>query len=80
MELTPLSGEDQAVEYLMMSMRLNEGSDLRRYEALAGVEVPEETIDELVDLGMVSRIGDQLRTTSKGRPLLNAILRHLLGA
>ncbi len=70
--------EDQAVEYLMMSMRLTEGSDLRRYNALAERPLSPERINQLKDLGMISATDSSLKATAKGRPLLNSILSELL--
>ncbi|WP_071674387.1 radical SAM family heme chaperone HemW [Nioella nitratireducens] len=77
-ERTQISGPDQAVEYLMMSLRLLEGSSLSRFEALNGASVPKDRLDMLQEEGFVIQDGDRLRTTAAGRPLLNAILRELL--
>ena len=73
-----LTLEDQAIEYLMMSMRLTEGSDLRRYEALAGQAMSPKRIIQLKELGMIETKGPILKTTAKGRPLLNSVLAELL--
>ena len=73
--LVPL--DEQATEYLLMSLRLTEGLDLARYARLAGSPLEEDAIRRLADLGMVERAGNRLRTTRDGRPLLNAILREL---
>lgn len=77
-ERTQISEPDQAVEYLMMSLRLLEGSSLSRFEALNGASVPKDRLDMLQEEGFVIQDGDRLRTTAAGRPLLNAILRELL--
>ena len=69
--------DEQATEYLLMSLRLSEGLDLARHARLAGAPLDGRAIDRLADLGMVERHGDRLRTTREGRPLLNAILREL---
>ncbi len=74
----PLTPEDQAIEYLMMSMRLTEGSDMRRYSALGGSPISPDRIAELKEMGMVEIAGNMLKTTAKGRPLLNAVLSELL--
>ena len=74
----PLSLEDQAVEYLMMSMRLTEGSDLRRYEALAEQRFSSARVRQLEDIGMIETDGNTMKTTVKGRPLLNSVLAELL--
>jgi oxygen-independent coproporphyrinogen-3 oxidase len=74
----PLTPEDQAIEYLMMSMRLTEGSDLNRYNALAGQPISAHRIAGLEALGMIEATKTTLKTTAKGRPLLNAVLSELL--
>lgn len=73
-----LTQEDQAIEYLMMSLRLTEGSDMKRYAHLAGHDIPLERIEGLEKLGMVKTDQDILQTTAKGRPLLNSVLSELL--
>ncbi len=72
-----LPPEDQATEYLMMSLRLAEGADLRRHAALGGHLNP-NSINMLVDDGLLVRADDILSATACGRPLLNAVLRALL--
>lgn len=73
-----LSGEDQAIEYLMMSMRLDEGSNIERYQSLGKKALQEKSIESLVDLGLITVAGSSLRATKTGRPVLNGILRELL--
>ena len=74
----PLTLEDQAIEYLMMSMRLTEGSDMGRFSKLSGAPVPITKIEELKAMGMLELTGNRLKTTPKGRPVLNSILAELL--
>ena len=73
-----LSGEDQAVEYLMMSLRLTEGSDLERYNNLSDAPINQSKLDSLQSLGLIELSDSRIRTTTKGRPVLNGILRELL--
>lgn len=73
-----LSGEDQAVEYLMMSLRLSEGGEVERYQSLLGQELPADKISDLQGLGLIEITGNRLRCTRQGRPVLNGILRELL--
>ncbi len=75
---TLLSGTDQAVEYLMMSLRLSEGINIERYQQLSGNLLPERAIDHLTDLGFVKVSGENLQATATGRPVLNGVLRELL--
>jgi oxygen-independent coproporphyrinogen-3 oxidase len=73
----PLPLPDQAAEYLMMSLRLDEGTDLTRLHAL-GLTPARDTLSHLADLGLITAADDRLRTTLQGRRVLNAILRELL--
>jgi putative oxygen-independent coproporphyrinogen III oxidase len=77
---TAISGPEQAVEMLMMGLRLREGIELRRFEALGGTTLPTEKLQELHDLGLIETEAGRLRTTAAGRPLLDAILRQLAAA
>ncbi|MCF6273173.1 MAG: radical SAM family heme chaperone HemW [Rhodobacteraceae bacterium] len=73
-----LNPEDQGIEYLMMSMRLTEGSDMRRFESLSGTGVSASKIQNLENMGMIHNRNGRLIATEKGRPLLNSILSELL--
>ena len=74
---TLISGPEQAKEYLMMSFRLAEGVDTRRYALLDGAELDGEAIRHLADEGLVEISGGFLRATASGRLVLNAILAEL---
>jgi oxygen-independent coproporphyrinogen-3 oxidase len=66
----------------MMGLRLTEGVSTERLAALAGLSNSElyNNIRILEDIDMLS-VGDgALRVTAEGRPVLNAVLRKLLGA
>jgi len=73
-----LDGSMQAAEYAMMSLRLSEGMDMRRYQGLAGNSPPRGKLEQLEQLGFTETDGRILRVTPKGRPVLNAILGELL--
>ena len=73
-----VTAEEQATEYLLMSLRLSEGADLGRYEALAGKALEAPRMAHLIDLGLVTQAGGRLRATDAGRVVLNAVLRELL--
>lgn len=73
---TRLSRQEVDQELLMMGLRLR-----------SGVDIPDEldktlynSINYLVDIGMVQKDARTLSLTEQGRPLLNAVLRHLLKA
>lgn len=70
--------QDQALEYLMMCLRLREGVDLARYTRLSGAPLPEQTLTELGDQGLIRWDETHLAATDTGRPVLNAILRALI--
>lgn len=74
----PLSGHDQAVEYLMMGLRLTDGIDLTRYKRLAGAPLSPSKIGELVDLGLIKASETKIIVTDQGFTLLNGVLRTLL--
>ncbi len=69
---------DQAAEYLLMSLRLDEGSDMERFRTISGRSLPLAKLAELVEDGLLQIDGNRVRTTRPGRLLLNAILRELL--
>ncbi|MGB7431533.1 MAG: radical SAM family heme chaperone HemW [Ahrensia sp.] len=75
---TVLSLDDQAEEMLLMGLRLDEGLDLARLEALGGPAPTSERLQDMVDLGMIERLGNaRIRATAKGRPVLNAVIAEL---
>lgn len=76
-ERVVVSADEMALEYLLMSMRLSEGLEIARYERLSGSRFNPETLARLQEMGMIEQTDGRLRTTSAGRPVLNAILREL---
>jgi oxygen-independent coproporphyrinogen-3 oxidase len=74
-----LSKMDRAEEYLLMSLRLSEGMEVSRYEALAGRPVDQNRLADLDGLGLASLSDGRIRVTSAGRMVLNAIIRDLAG-
>ena len=75
---TTSSQDDHTLEYLLMSLRLAEGSDMARFNAISGYDLPEVKLYDLETAGLVRREAGYLKTSAKGRLLLNAILRDLL--
>ncbi|MCB5409422.1 radical SAM family heme chaperone HemW [Pseudogemmobacter faecipullorum] len=71
-----VSREAQALEYLMMSLRLSEGMQLSRYHALGG-QLSENLVDDFVQQGLLMRRDDRIATTSTGRLLLNRLILEL---
>jgi oxygen-independent coproporphyrinogen-3 oxidase len=72
-----LARDEQALEYLMMSMRLREGMDLIRYQEIAGRGLNPQTIQHLTEIGKVRTEKNHLIATDNGRVVLNAVIRAL---
>lgn len=73
-----LSSSAQADELLLMGLRLTEGVDLRRLEAVGGVRPSRNRLAHLVGLGMLEEPRpDHIRVTRAGRFVLNEIVRQL---
>ena len=69
---------DQAAEYAMMGLRLTEGISLDRYARLSGSPLDTGRIEALVSSGHLSSAEGRLRSTAKGRIVLNTVLSELL--
>ncbi len=78
-ERQQLTLAEQAPEYLLMSMRINEGLDLLRHTKLAGRAISADKIDALAALDLLQVVDGRLQATRRGRPLLNALIRELNG-
>jgi oxygen-independent coproporphyrinogen-3 oxidase len=73
-----LLADDQASEFLMMGLRLVDGIDPERYAQLAGRRLPQDRLDTLADMGMITVSATRIAVTRQGRMVLNAILSELL--
>jgi putative oxygen-independent coproporphyrinogen III oxidase len=74
-----LTPEEQFSEFLLMGLRLREGVDLARLDHLKPAEFA-MNYNGLIDSGHLEIADGRLRTSVLGRPVLNAILREILGA
>ena len=72
-----LSAEDRGKEYLLMSLRLSEGTNLARYADLAGRMPDAKRLADLAELGHVTVADGRLRATASGRMLLNSVIGAL---
>ncbi|MBO6540501.1 MAG: coproporphyrinogen III oxidase [Rhizobiaceae bacterium] len=73
-----LTRSEEADELLLMGLRLSEGIDLVRYEALAGKPLPAKRISDLRDDGLVEPLGNsRLRATPAGMAVLDAVVADL---
>ncbi len=77
-EDTPLSESEQGDEFLLMGLRLSEGIDPARFEAISGRALEEDRIVSLIGDGMVERTASgRLRVTQDGFPVLDAVVADL---
>ena len=80
--LEPLSALMMAEEMVMMGLRLREGVSLKAVEKRIGRSISDfldqTRLENLVDQGLLDWRDGTLRTTRRGRPLLNALLRQIL--
>jgi len=73
-----LTPAEQADELLLMGLRLYEGLDIARYEALAGRPLSSEKLFDLQEAGLVEMRGNsRLRATAEGRIVLNSVIAAL---
>ena len=70
--------EEQALEHIMMGLRLAEGINVDRFMALNGKSLPENHIADLTEQGLIQRHDNRLIATATGRAVLNGVLRQLL--
>ncbi|MFN3820573.1 radical SAM family heme chaperone HemW [Blastomonas sp.] len=78
----PLDPETQAMEALLMGLRLAEGLNLDRVAQRSGVAqsalIHDAATDRLIRLGFVLREGQRITVTPQGMPLLDAILAEVV--
>lgn len=77
-EMAPVADQDAAREHLLMNLRLREGLDLAAYARRWNGRPSGGRIAALVQQGMLSLEGDELRATPQGRLVLNAVIAELL--
>ncbi len=77
-EEASLTSAEEADEMLLMGLRLTEGIDLRRLEALGGVRPSRAAIERLAKLALLEqRTPDHLVATRAGRFVLNELVLQL---
>ncbi|MBZ9850943.1 radical SAM family heme chaperone HemW [Mesorhizobium sp. CA14] len=73
-----LTRAEEADEFLLMGLRLAEGIDLQRYEALSGRGLSSARLSVLQEEGLVAPVGNaRLRATSAGMIVLDAVVADL---
>jgi putative oxygen-independent coproporphyrinogen III oxidase len=72
-----LSAEDAAEEYLLMGLRLADGIDLARLNAIGGRILDEDRLAALESDKLIARDGSRLAATPAGRLVLNRLILEL---
>ncbi|MGI9386319.1 MAG: radical SAM family heme chaperone HemW [Methyloligellaceae bacterium] len=74
-----LDADAQALEMLLMGLRLQEGLDLSRLTALTGRTLETGMLSQLVDDGLIGSVGDRpmIHATASGRLVLNRLILEL---
>jgi oxygen-independent coproporphyrinogen-3 oxidase len=72
-----VSDEEQAIEALLMGLRLSEGVAIAPIERKLGRALPAGRLADLESRGLVSRIDGRLRATPRGRLVLDALLKEI---
>jgi putative oxygen-independent coproporphyrinogen III oxidase len=73
-----LSSEEQGDEFLLMGLRLSEGIEPSRFEAVAGKRLDPARISSLVAEGMVEVTpAGRLKVSAEGFPVLDAVVADL---
>jgi putative oxygen-independent coproporphyrinogen III oxidase len=73
-----LTRSEEADEFLLMGLRLAEGIDLARYEAMSGKGFSPTRLSVLQEEGLVASIGNsRLRATPSGMIVLDAVVADL---
>ena len=67
----------RAQEYVFMSLRLAEGLDLARLNAISGLSLPRAALADLSALNLIATGSGRVVATPKGRMVLNSLIRKL---
>jgi oxygen-independent coproporphyrinogen-3 oxidase len=74
----PLTRAEMGDEFLLMGLRLSEGIDLTRYQALTGTSLGTVRVAALLEDGLIALGEDEhLRVTPEGFPVLDAVVARL---
>lgn len=72
-----ITSSARAQEYVLMSMRLAEGLDMARLEAISGYALTSAAIAELSALNLIVSGSGRVKATAQGRIVLNSVIRRL---
>lgn len=78
-EHTLLSPSDQALELLIMGMRISEGINMDDYADLAGKPLIADRVTEMIEAGMITEHEGNIAATPHGRRVLNSVIVRLAG-
>ena len=73
-----LDQSEQAIEFLLMGLRLKEGIDPKRFAQIAGKPLPKEKLDHLSEIGMIHATNDRIIVSNQGFNVLNAVIENLI--
>jgi len=73
-----VGGDDQAVEYLMMGLRLSEGVDLARLHQMSLNVAQSAQVASLQEMELLEFSAGRLIATPRGRLVLNSVIEALL--
>ena len=77
-EQVALSRQQQADEALLMGLRLEKGLDLVRLRRVGGAVPRDETINELMEYGLIERLdANRIKAAARGRFILNELVLRL---
>lgn len=73
-----VSPGEQAVEMMMMGLRLSEGVSIDRFETLAGRRPAPQVLTELAELGLLEVRRGRLHASADGRTVLNSVIARII--
>jgi oxygen-independent coproporphyrinogen-3 oxidase len=77
-EFTALPLDEQATEFLLFNLRLAEGLDPNRYEAMSGKAFDPQSLRDLQNMEIIQVEEGRIKATNAGRAILNAVIRELM--
>lgn len=73
-----LSPKEQAIEYVLMGLRLETGISVSRLSRMDSEALSRQGLNEMSELGMIEMHDDRIAATPQGRLLLNQVIEKLL--
>ncbi|WP_120503371.1 radical SAM family heme chaperone HemW [Sulfitobacter mediterraneus] len=73
-----LDQSEQAIEFLLMGLRLKEGIDPKRFAQIAGKPLSKDKLDHLSEIGMIHATDDRIIVSDQGFNVLNAVIENLI--